>query len=290
MTEPAKKRLAVSFSGGETSGKMTEWVLANLNDEYEITVTFANTGEENEETLVFVDKCDRILGFDTVWVEAVIDPREGGGTKHRIVTFETASRAGEPYEEMTRKYGISNVTFQPCNRELKLAPMRSYLRSIGWAAGTYETAIGIREDEARRVRDNAPEKRIIYPLVDMIPMDKQDVNDWWSEQSFRLDLKEHEGNCKWCWKKSLSKHMRLIEERPHIYDFPRRMEREYGFHGAPSNDGTARVFFRGMRSTNDLFALAAELQDRPKVIQLTLDFDRDSGCSESCEVFSTEPL
>lgn len=284
-----KKRLAVSFSGGETSGRMTKWILDNLSDEYEIVVTFANTGEENNETLLFVKHCDEYFGFNTTWVEAIVDPRPGFGTRHRVVTFETASRAGEPYEAVTQKYGISNMTFRPCNRELKLAPMQSYLRSIGWGPGTYDTAIGIRDDETRRVSESAADKRLIYPLVDLEPMDKQDINSWWEQQPFRLDLKDYEGNCKWCWKKSLSKHMRLIGERPEIYEFPRRMERLYGFAGAPSKDGTARVFFRGHRSTDDLFALAEELKNRPKPpVQIGFDFDRDSGCSESCEIYETD--
>jgi hypothetical protein len=282
------RRLAVSFSGGATSGFMRWLIEFKLRDQFdEIVTTFANTGEENEETLEFVRDCDRHFGFGTVWVEAAVDPEHGKGTRHKVVTFETASRRGEPYEAVTQKYGISNMTFQPCNRELKLAPMRSYLRSIGWKAGTYETAIGIRIDEARRAKADAADDRIIYPLIDLWPSDKQDVNDFWDEQPFRLQLKEHQGNCKWCWKKSLSKHMRLIGERPEIYDFPRRMEREYGFNGAQSRDGVGRVFFRGMRSTNDLFALHAEMKSRPQAHQLALDFDRDAGCSESCEVFGT---
>jgi hypothetical protein len=265
---------------------MTKLLLDKFGDTHDIRVTFANTGEEDERTLRFVHMCDEVFGFKTVWLEAVVHPGAGVGTTHRVVTYATASRKGEPYEEVIRKYGVPNVVFQPCNRELKLRPMRSYLRSIGWGPGSYDTAIGIREDEPRRVKASASAERIIYPLVDMFPTDKQDVNEWWKQQPFQLGLQEHEGNCKWCWKKSLSKHMRLISERPEIYDFPRRMEEQHGFSGARTNDGKPRVFFRGNRSTNDLFRLHQELKDGQA--PTPSDADRDAGCSESCEVFETE--
>lgn len=289
--EPAgKKRLKVSFSGGKSSGTMRRRLEA-YKDEFDIMTVFCNTGQESEETLRFVNRCDVEFGFNTVWLEAAIDPEAGAGTRHKIVTFETASRQGEPYEAMTAKYGVSNRTFQPCNRELKLAPMKSYMDSIGWEPGSYYTAIGIRPDEDRRVNEKAAQEKILYPLIDMFPMDKQDINDWWEEQPFTLNLLEHQGNCKWCWKKSDAKLLRLIAETPEIFDFPRRMEQEHGFSGAPyygkpPEGARPRVFFRQHRSTNDMFALAEEIEVL-KARQLTFSFnsDEDAGCSESCEAY-----
>ena len=53
------KNLLVSFSGGETSGFMAQWIKDHLDDMYdEIVFVFANTGLENEQTLEFVKKCD----------------------------------------------------------------------------------------------------------------------------------------------------------------------------------------------------------------------------------------
>jgi len=70
MSEVGK--LLISFSGGETSAYMTHWALKNWRERYpEILVVFSNTGQENEETLVFVRDCDNYFGFETVWVEAM---------------------------------------------------------------------------------------------------------------------------------------------------------------------------------------------------------------------------
>lgn len=295
----SKPRLAVSFSGGETSGRMTDWVLENLRDAFEIIVTFANTGEEDERCLRFVDMCDRILGFPTVWVEAVIDPRHGEGTRHRVVTLETASRSGfgGPYEDGCRKYGLPNKNFPWCNRELKLRPMQSYLRSQGWEPGTYYTAIGIRADETDRFSKNAEQDMLIYPLghPNMLPMTKQDVNDWWEEQPFQLGMEGYEGNCSWCWKKTINKHLLLVNERPEIFAFPAEMEKRYGFHGAPhygrpGPNALPRKIFREQRNTSDIKRLGAEVaNDLPRLRRLLkVHKDSSGGCGESCEVFSNE--
>jgi 3'-phosphoadenosine 5'-phosphosulfate sulfotransferase (PAPS reductase)/FAD synthetase len=56
-------RLFISFSGGRTSAMMTQRLLETRSSDQQIVVLFANTGLENEETLRFVDQCDRKLGF-----------------------------------------------------------------------------------------------------------------------------------------------------------------------------------------------------------------------------------
>lgn len=281
-----KKRLLASFSGGRTSAFMTKWLLDNKRDEYDIRVVFANTGQEDDRTLDFVRKCDEAFGFGTVWIESVAQ-EPGKSSGHRVVTFDTADRSGQTFEAMIARYGIPNKLFPHCTRELKQNPIKSYLQSIGWDTGTYASAIGIRTDETRRVSKSAGERGIVYPLVDMLPSDKQDVNDWWESQPFNLEIQEHEGNCKWCWKKSFAKHFRLISEAPHIYDFPRRMEAIHGRTGAGSAMGESRVFFRLATSTDQLFK-HAEIGQVVQIDRRQGNLDLDGGCSESCELYPTE--
>lgn len=283
---PDKKKLFVSFSGGATSGYMTKYLIERHSDTHEIVVVFANTGEEREETLEFVHKCDTYFGFNTVWVEGVTQHGQRISSKHKVVTYETASRKGEPFEDMIVKYGIPNKAYPHCTRELKLNPMTSYMREIGWVKGSYSTAIGIRIDETRRVRADKEAVNIVYPLVDENPKTKEDINLWWDTQPFRLNIEEHQGNCKWCWKKSFRKHMRLLQEDPTTYDFPERMEALYGLSGH-NIDGTHRVFFRGNQSTKSLRDFA---NNTPELIATSARdcSDEDGGCSESCEVYATE--
>lgn len=280
----SKPRLLASFSGGRTSAYMTKWLLDNKSDEYEIVVVFANSTQEHKLTLKFIDECDRHFGFNTVWIESVPIIGQRASSGHRVVTYERAGVDGRAFEAMIAKYGIPNKNFPHCTRELKLNPIKSYLKSIGWEPGSYLSAVGIRTDETRRVSKSADAQGIIYPLIDMIPTDKQDVLDWWEGQAFDLQIREEEGNCTWCWKKSFAKHFMLIDRNPEFYDFPRRMEELHGATGA-GYTGEPRKFFRLNLSTDDLFAHAklgsVQIADRRQ-----LNLDLSGGCSESCEMYT----
>jgi len=61
-------------------------------------VVVANTGLESEKTLEFVKKNSEYFGFECVWVEAITNPFWGKGVTAKVVTFETASRKGEPFD------------------------------------------------------------------------------------------------------------------------------------------------------------------------------------------------
>lgn len=306
-----RSRLLISFSGGETSAYMTQWLLKSVRHLYdEIIIVFANTGQENEETLVFVDECDRLLfaplGGRVVWIEAVQFHGERRSAGFRIVDFDTASRDGAPFEDAIKKYGIPNSKFKDCTRNLKLRPIENYAKSIGWANGSYDLAIGIRSDEIDRMSSQARIRRIIYPLVQMIPTTKIGVNTFWRDQPFRLKLKGYQGNCKWCWKKTLRKHLTLIQENPSTYDFPRRMEREYGKVGpefrhdpatrkSPLPADYRRTFFRGNTSVDDLFAEYERRRDNftpseDDAVVYDDELDIGGGCEESCEVFADEDM
>jgi hypothetical protein len=275
-----KQKYQISFSGGRTSAYMTKLLLDNWSVRYDFIVTFANTGLEHPKTLEFVHNCDVNFGFNTVWLEAVVHDGRVACT-HKVVDFATASRKGEPFEAVIQKYGIPNTAFPFCTRELKINPMNSYLRSLGLDYRTIPTAIGIRDDEKRRVSKTADATQIHYPLIDVWPTDKGEILDWWAEQSFDLGIDEFEGNCQGCYKKSSKKHFMQIERDASVYDFHRRMEQQYRSHGPQVGD---RVFFRQNMDTNALFDLYNASKDAPT---RSARADEDGGCSESCEVYET---
>jgi len=284
-------RIAISFSGGRTSAVMTKMLVEKLRPTHEITVNFANTGCEHLKTLEFVDKCDKAFGFNCVWLEAVIDPRKGEGVRHKIVNFETASRDGKPFEDFIAKYGIPNMTTPQCTTRLKENVMDSYRHGeLGWARRQYDTAVGIRADEAHRARKDAAKERFIYPLLESgwtKDMVVSEVRSW----GFDLEIPEQLGNCTWCWKKSNRKLLTLAKENPEVFEFPLRMEDKYsGFKcdsAAVGPDGK-RNFFRGHRSALDLLELSKmpfeAFEDKYSNVFDPV-YDLASGCGmSSCEV------
>lgn len=276
-----KKKLLVSFSGGETSAYMAQYLWKHKQDEFDMVFVFANTGLENEQTLKFVKQCSDHFGFDIHWVEAVVQHGVRKGTLHKVVNYETASREGEPFEDVIKKYGVPNQAFPHCTREAKLSPITSFTKSY-FGTRDYYTAIGIRSDEADRINSKAGELKLIYPLIskNYIPMTKPKINFWWSQQPFRLELKGYQGNCITCWKKADKKLFQIYKENPSSFDFMNRMEQKYGM-----VRGEKSVFFRKQRSTNDIIEAATEFDG--VVLDDADVYDTDLIGGESCEVWSS---
>tara|TARA_B100001063_G_C16775376_1_gene564834 strand:- start:5079 stop:5996 length:918 start_codon:yes stop_codon:yes gene_type:complete len=285
-----KHTLVISFSGGRTSGYLTQRLLKQKKKWKDIIVIFANTGQEHEKTLEFINKCDKKFGFNTVWLEAVPHLGEKKGSTAKIVNFKTASRNGEPFERVIEKYGIPWSKAGHCTRELKENPIKNYLKERGLDKSNRVMAIGIRADEAHRQIKTAQLNNFIYPLVGW-DIDKEDVLDWWEEQDFDLEIPEHMGNCVWCWKKSYIKLATVMKEKPDAFDFPERMEKIHGQTGNIAkkvlNNGVLKgqnsiKFFRGFRTVQDIRAMAEEGTD----FFIDKHYARLSGgCSESCEPF-----
>jgi hypothetical protein len=295
-----KPLLLISFSGGRTSAFMTKWCLENYKDKYEMIVVFANTGKERNETLDFVEKCDEYFGFNCVWVEAITNPEHGKGVRAKIVDYTTASRNGEPFEAMIAKHGIPTVRNPHCTRELKKYTIQAYARSIRWKH--WFTAIGIRSDEVDRMSPDFKKQRFVYPLISDVPTRKNDINKFWSEQPFDLELKTYEGNCDLCFKKSFRKLMTIVKENPDTILWWSGIEWKYRDFIPESRRHNELIkpplhCFRQNKSIWDIVKMAQqpfemaidESAYKPEYKQKTLfdelELDRSNGCIESCEVF-----
>lgn len=196
---------------------MSHLLLTNKKYEaFQKVFIFANTGKERDETLDFVHQCDQYFSMNLTWVEADVNPEKGVGTTYRVVDYDTASRNGEPFTAMVEKYGIPNKDFPHCTRELKQRPISKFLDdAIG--KNQYYTAIGLRIDERIRVnRLSAEKNNYIYPLIDDFPTFEAQVRNFWDGMPFDLGLKDYEGNCDLCWKKSRRKRLTLLAENPGI--------------------------------------------------------------------------
>lgn len=297
MTE--KQKLLISFSGGRTSAYMTKLILDRYSDKYDILVVFANTGRERKETFDFIKNCDNVFGFNTIWIEAITNPVHRKGITAKVVDYDTADLTGRVFEDSIKKHGIPNIMFPHCTRELKTTAIRSYLRSIGWKRNEYYMAIGIRADEIDRINPKWKQEKIVYPMISWIPTTKLDVNEFWLNQPFDLQLRSFEGNCDFCWKKSPRKLMTIAKELPNIPTWWDEMEQKYGDYVPKSYKSELigkTTFFRDHKSAKDYIELAKqdfepsrdESKDRAEYKQSTMfnfELDLGNGCIESCEPF-----
>lgn len=213
---PDYSKMVVSVSGGRTSMFMAYWIkTSGLFKDIHTKFIFANTGKEREETLDFVNECDIRFNLGVIWIEADIRPKKGKGTSYKITNYKNAKRKGEPFDTLVKKYGLPNNNFGHCTRDLKRVPIIKATKAL--LGHNVYTAIGIRQDERNRInRVSAKKDRYIYPLVDVFPVNEKFIREWWDSQDFDLQLKDYQGNCDLCFKKSLRKRLTILKENPSI--------------------------------------------------------------------------
>lgn len=270
----------VLFSGGRTSAFLAKYMKEHPHYKNCIFV-FMNTGKEREETLQFADKCDKEFGLNLVYLEALVNNEKGKGTTYTIVDFETASRNGEPFEAMLKKYPLPNNMASNCTRELKQRPIDAYLRD-NYKDFDIIKVVGIRADEAHRKSVNAEIEKVIYPLCDEVKIDSRFIRNWWEKQSFDLGLKDYQGNCDLCFKKSLKKRLTIIKENPESAKWWLEMEQKY------SSEEIPRFDLRTNKSIEELVEMAqrpfTKAQDLHELSQQQCDlfeFETDCFCKAS---------
>ena len=247
--------IQVSFSGGRSSAMMAKIMLDNYPKD-ELLFTFANTGKELPETLDFVHECDVRWGLGVVWIEYCAT------NKFKVVSYESASRNGEPFEAIVeKKKYLPNRVARFCTADLKIRPMKKYILSIGYTH--WDAAIGIRKDEPNRYykMKNAKKRdrwEYIFPLWDM-QITKTEVSTFWNNQGFDLKIHSNLGNCDFCFMKALKKKLSQARLMPENLQWWIDMEDKTGSRFV--NDYTMRQL-QALAKNPSLFD---SLEDEPEI-------------------------
>ena len=215
ITEPT----SISFSGGRTSAYMLYKVLEAHGGKLpkDAVVCFANTGKEEEETLKFVHDCSVNWNVPIVWLEYFYKDEV---QSFNVVTYETASRNGEPFEMLLDKFQmLPNPVNKSCTSMLKVRTIAKYLLSIGFEE--WVSMVGLRADEERRATRLKGDNKGEAPIAPLYLDNKTlyHVTEFWKSQTFDLGLsnrngKTMHGNCDLCYLKSTNTLQSLIAEKP----------------------------------------------------------------------------
>lgn len=223
--------VAIAFSGGRTSAYMLHQIIqANGLDTMNsgrVVVSFQNTGREMPETLDFVQECGERWGVRIVWLEY-----RNEEPRYEVVSHNSASRNGEPFEAIIERRGfLPNRVNRFCSIEMKVHTSRRYLVDQGWRNWTVAT--GIRADEPKRHKGHLERVKgtRTFSWQPLVPagVTKGDVALFWRRQPFDLRLPNVEGNC-WlgncdgCFLKSEAHQAALAREYPERHAWWEQME------------------------------------------------------------------
>lgn len=278
----------VSFSGGRTSAYLVYLMeKKRINEGIDVKYIFMDTGAEHPATYKFIREIVKFWDIPLVVLQADINQELGKGNSYiewNPEDIQTRMPTLKPFKDMVKKYGTPYIGGAFCTDRLKLQPFNKYcLEKFG--KGNYQTWIGIRADEKRRLKD----KEGISYLADISDFDKSDIINWWKEQPFNLSIPEHLGNCVFCIKKSNKKLGLACQEETglmnyfnaeciennEVRDGHRKTPKHIMYRGNLSLDGIAKLY-----ETIDHDLLYSEMLKSKR-------FD-SNACSESCEIFRME--
>ena len=180
------------------------------------------------QTLDFIRDCETNWNVKVHWLEIDIH-NERPIYRTKEVTYETASRKGEPFEALiNRKKMLPNVVMRLCTQELKMNVMKRFMQQRGYKE--WANVVGLRYDEPKRVakqrkqNDSGKNKwTSLVPLYDNKVM-VNDVGNFWANNDFDLMLPNNQGktlagNCDLCFLKGTRTLIILIKEKPELADW-----------------------------------------------------------------------
>ncbi|PSX01650.1 phosphoadenosine phosphosulfate reductase domain-containing protein [Photobacterium angustum] len=277
----------VSFSGGRTSAYLVHLMeIARKKLGWRVKYIFCDTGVEHPQTYVFIRNIVKFWGVDLIILRADVNPSLGQGNGY--IQYEPKDLMNsevmpplEPFFSMMKKYGTPNAFGAYCSERMKKDVADKYCKEH--YGKKFVTWLGMRSDEPKRLK---PKPGIKY-LADLVEVDKQDINDWWSRQLFDLQLEEQEGNCLFCIKKSTAKIALAAKQNPghlqlwkHIINSKEVREKE-GF--------DKRIMYRGKLSLDGISQLYADKSESEIRINMRSSKRFETGnCAESCEGLKLE--
>tara|TARA_R110000782_G_scaffold263650_1_gene356393 strand:+ start:57 stop:947 length:891 start_codon:yes stop_codon:yes gene_type:complete len=292
----------VSFSGGRTSAYLCKVMIDTFGRE-NVDFVYMDTGAEHRKTYEFIKKVNNQFQLNLICLRGDFTKPLGDGVGYNVVDINSLKPDLKPFKSMMSKYGVPYIGGMFCTDRMKLKPFKKYCDDK-YGKNNYETWLGIREDEPKRLNL----KPLIKYMAEISDFDKQDVLNWWESIKFKhykickfknkktikvfyhvkfdLDLNEWSGNCEFCPKKSNLKLAASAKDEPESYkrfllamsDSSVRVD---------NNTGHRSKMYRGKQSLESLVATfdGATGDEIKARIKGGKQLDTNS-CAESCEVFN----
>lgn len=274
------KNIIATVSGGRSSVRLIEhFENSEKYKDFNKVYVFDNTGQERKETFKFMQDAERKFGVEIIKIEGVYHKSFEEGTSYRIVDkwedLDTESNVFSEmiaYKNMGVFSSVPNVGSPYCSDMLKTRPTKKFADDI-FGKKNYQISIGFRkEDMPKRISwaEIKEEKRLIYPLITDFesPVDNFDLNRFYDNQNFKLEIHNKYGNCRYCFKKKekfIVDNIRFDIEQGNLetIEWYRKEQKKH-----------KSLFFRNEKSIDDLVKLA----EQPTIGIINFDKEDDFKC------------
>ena len=246
----------VTVSGGRSSAMTARHIQTSEKyKDYNKLYIFANTGQERKETIDFLKNIVKYWDIELNIVEGVYSDVLGVGVGYKLVDFDNMSMNSEPFEGVIMHKnkgvydGLPNSEAPYCSENMKTTPCKKFADEI-FGTNNYIKTIGFRKEDMPK-RITLAEAKIdttrIFPLLtdfDVI-IGNLELNKWWDNQPFKLEIHGKYGNCELCWKKSDNHLVDNLRFGTRSVEWWQKMEKQYG-----------NTAFRGRKSIDDLVKMS----------------------------------
>ena len=270
----------VSFSGGRTSAYLVYLMeQKRKNEGLDVEYVFMDTGAEHPKTYQFVRDVAEKFNINLRCIKAEISQTKGVGPKYKKISINDIGWDLDGFAKISKNHGAPyNPGGMHCTQHLKTEPYRKFCNDT-FGKGKYITWCGIRADEQKRLR---PKKGYKY-LAEISDFTKGHILNWWSNQSFNLEIDEWEGNCIFCPKKPVSYvALAAISNKKEFEQFKNCISDN------DSNEKLNGAIYRGKMTLDGI----AELYSGNNHEQIIKTTRLRKGCAigegESCEVFGCQ--
>lgn len=182
----------INFSGGKTSALMTI-----MNYRPGDLVIFADTGREHAKTYKFIND------FEAHENIPIIRIQYQGGFRGML--------------EKGKFKTIPNRVKRICTVELKIKTAKRWLRA-NYGKQNFEWLVGFRADEERRVKNYNSFVNYIHPKFPLYEskIDKSQVNEYWKNKPYTLEIPAILGNCTLCFLKGKNAIINILRSYPEL--------------------------------------------------------------------------
>lgn len=286
----------VSFSGGRTSAYLVYLMeQKRINEGWDVEYIFMDTGGEHEATYKFVRDVINHFNINLTCLRSVVDPELGNGIRHEVVNPNDLKFDLSIFKRLVKKHGNFTVGRPYCTARLKTLVYEHFCDKT-FGRNNYQTWIGIRADEPRRLPKKVDENTTLHHkkkselryLAEISDWGKEEIIDWWSDQDFDLEIAgdQHLGNCIFCVKKSAIKIALAERDEPEKYrKWNDLVTNAKNVRLMPSDRYGIGHIYRQWATPDSIIKVFSDVSTDDLRQRVYKTKQNESECSESCEAF-----